>query len=297
MRILIRIFFYGATIKMSKPGNEKIKYKNCRGDTYYVRQVDGNRGTRYVCSIKESDNDLHQLPDGYEFSENPNGKAVCRKKLVSLINKDEVQLAESLCSTLVTIELTKVEQKKDHIIIHSARLPDFSQLAPWINKDTAIETTHKIAFFESVLKFELFDKEQRNFIAKVMGLYYKGKIPCEKLTNALQEYGEGIERNRVIALLDTTFFGGARDGFMITYDEIRGHNMFADEILIKKWGEIQHVQCVPKSNSIIIDGGLISNTSNGSRLARMILDLKNCYCDFFRIQNNQPEMNETWTML
>lgn len=150
---------------MSKPGNEKIKYKNCRGDTYYVRQVEGKRGTRYVCSIKESDNDLHELPDGYEFSENPNGKVVCRKKLVSLIKGAEVQLAETLCSELVTIELTKVEQKKDHIIIHSGKQAKLSLIFPEVNKDLIRETALRTTPFEPVLKFEIFDEDQRNFIA------------------------------------------------------------------------------------------------------------------------------------
>lgn len=47
-------------------------------------------------------------------------------------------------------------------------------------------------------------------------LYIKPNIPGKKLKNALEKYGARIRQDEVIALLDTTFFGSARDGALIT---------------------------------------------------------------------------------
>ena len=48
----------------------KAQYKNFRGKTYFVRQMQTKNGkVKYVCSTKESDSDLEVLPSGMEFYE------------------------------------------------------------------------------------------------------------------------------------------------------------------------------------------------------------------------------------
>lgn len=48
------------------------------------------------------------------------------------------------------------------------------------------------------------------------GLYIKPNIPPKKLKNALEKYGGNIQKDEVIALLDSTVFGSAREGAIIT---------------------------------------------------------------------------------
>jgi len=145
----------------------KLKYKNCRGDTYFIRKIEGKKGIRYVCSTKESDNDLTQLPKGFEIAENPNAKVVCRKKLQSLITKEEFIFADKLVSQLTTQDAVKLELKKKEIIIYAT---DPSRLMflgmPSVNPDiSSRDIFNKIAYFEAVLRFELFNLTERSFIA------------------------------------------------------------------------------------------------------------------------------------
>lgn len=46
-------------------------------------------------------------------------------------------------------------------------------------------------------------------------------IPLKKLQGALDSYGEGLRPRDVVALVDDTLFGGAREGVLITEAEIR----------------------------------------------------------------------------
>lgn len=51
-------------------------------------------------------------------------------------------------------------------------------------------------------------------------------IPPRKLAGALESYGEGLRPSDVLVLIDDTFFGGAREGVLITEAEIRAKAVF-----------------------------------------------------------------------
>lgn len=51
-------------------------------------------------------------------------------------------------------------------------------------------------------------------------------IPQKKLLGALDSYGEGIRAQDVVALIDDTVFGGAREGVLITEAQIRSKAKF-----------------------------------------------------------------------
>lgn len=51
-------------------------------------------------------------------------------------------------------------------------------------------------------------------------------IPPRKLAGALESYGEGLCPSDVVVLIDDTFFGGAREGVLITEAEIRAKAVF-----------------------------------------------------------------------
>lgn len=50
--------------------------------------------------------------------------------------------------------------------------------------------------------------------------YFAPDIPLKKLSSALQSYGAGIRAEEVLALIDSTIFGGAKEGAMLTEDGI-----------------------------------------------------------------------------
>lgn len=56
------------------------------------------------------------------------------------------------------------------------------------------------------------------------GLYVAPSVPSEKLRNALQDYGEGVDEADVLALYDATLMGSAKDGALFTTDRLLVQN-------------------------------------------------------------------------
>jgi hypothetical protein len=187
---------------------KKIRYTNCKGDVYFVRCVDGKKGKRFVCSKKESADDLISLPDGFEFSENPNGKVCCRRKLNSLIKSDEMELAGKLTARLAAPDLIKCEQKKNEIIIYShRRFPDLGKLMPVPNKSEHEVRSFlaEIVRYEPVLKFQLTDDTIRMFTAYRMT--WQGKsdwmyLSMGSLNDLIEKYAPHIEKSSFFELVD-----------------------------------------------------------------------------------------------
>lgn len=57
-------------------------------------------------------------------------------------------------------------------------------------------------------------------------------IPMKKLEGALQNYGRGITREEVLALVDDTVFGGAKEGALVTSGLVRCKAIFTDPVVI-----------------------------------------------------------------
>jgi len=148
----------------------KYTYANCRDHVYYVRRVTGKRGNRFVCSQKESADDLETLPEGFEIAETPNGQVSCRKALVSLIRPEEMELVQILAAKFASPALIKCERKEDAILVYSAKTPNLAGLGfPGIKPGVNIrDVWAKILQFQAVLKFELFDQINRKFAASRM---------------------------------------------------------------------------------------------------------------------------------
>lgn len=70
--------------------------------------------------------------------------------------------------------------------------------------------------------------------------YFAPSIPLKKLSNALQSYGRGIQAEEVVALMDTTVFGGAKDGVMLTEKQIRLKDL-GSGLAIWEWSNIRTI--------------------------------------------------------
>lgn len=178
----------------------KYTYTNCRDQVYYVRRVTGKRGDRFVCSQKESADNLETLPEGFEIAESPNGQVSCRKALVSLILPEEMELAQTLTAKLASQTLIKCEQKEDAIIIYSAQSPNLADLGfPGIKPDVNVrDIWAKILQFQAALKFELSDRINRKFA--VFRMTWRGD--CDwmflsegTLESLLKKYAPHIEED------------------------------------------------------------------------------------------------------
>lgn len=57
-------------------------------------------------------------------------------------------------------------------------------------------------------------------------IHFAPSIPSKKLSGALAAYGAGIKPSDVVALVDDTVFGGAKEGILLTNKEIRFKEIF-----------------------------------------------------------------------
>lgn len=77
--------------------------------------------------------------------------------------------------------------------------------------------------------------------AQASRVYPAPNIPLQKLHAALQSYGGGIDPQEVLLLTDSTVFGGAKEGILLTEKRIRGKG-FGDSLQDFQWREIRHVE-------------------------------------------------------
>lgn len=76
-------------------------------------------------------------------------------------------------------------------------------------------------------------------------------IPLKKLNGALDSYGDGLHPKEIIALVDDTVFGGARDGVLITEKEIRAKAAF-EPFDTRSWTDVSEI--VAEGKYVYIDG-------------------------------------------
>lgn len=56
-------------------------------------------------------------------------------------------------------------------------------------------------------------------------IFFHPHIPLKKLENAISVYGSSADVNDVLALIDNTSFGNAKDGLLLTRSALYVHNM------------------------------------------------------------------------
>lgn len=67
--------------------------------------------------------------------------------------------------------------------------------------------------------------EQASGAIKDKKFYFHPKIPPSLLSNALESFGNGVQAESVLVLVDSTLFGSAKDGLMVTYEAIHAKDL------------------------------------------------------------------------
>lgn len=107
---------------------------------------------------------------------------------------------------------------------------------------------------------------------EISDFFPKGKIPSAKLKNALSTYAHNVPRQTILALFDSTVFGKADDGFLLTFAGIYGHNLWDSNIVYFSWNEINSINY--DSFNIIINDVSIGTNSSAKRIAMMLLNIQ-----------------------
>lgn len=74
-------------------------------------------------------------------------------------------------------------------------------------------------------------------------------IPLAKLTGALQSYGRGKGVRDIVALVDTTMMGGAREGLMLTEEELL-HKELMQQPGALPWSHVREIEAIKEKVQI-----------------------------------------------
>ena len=186
----------------------KLRYKNFKGKTYFVRQSRTKTGKiKYICSTKESDSDLEALPDGMDFYENAIGLVSIREKLISRITGEEFQLVQTECKRLAAPHFVRFELSEDAISVHSAKRIDLSMfgLLGKSSDDGTYDYLTYSSFITPCLRFTLVDEKKRTF--SVERMCFMGAedewyfLECGKLADLVRKYAPHIEKESMFDFL------------------------------------------------------------------------------------------------
>ena len=159
-----------------------LQYTNRTGKTYYLSEGKTKSGRpQYYFSLKEKDNSINKIPEGYEIYEHPeNAQVFMRKIRPRIITELEEQYVKSQVKALQRTHRYLVDCKDKYITIYesntdSARAEGvFSDLLgrmglpAGMGMDNAMEgfTNVMDQNYNGVLRFCLEDKEKRIFSAE-----------------------------------------------------------------------------------------------------------------------------------
>lgn len=107
-------------------------------------------------------------------------------------------------------------------------------------------------------------------------IFFHPHIPPKKLANAVSEFGGSDDVDEVLALVDNTVFGNAKDGLLLTRSAVHVHNMMETPFHVLL-GDIKDVQfqeglleCVFKINDTYIFRSNMAKKSNAALFAEML---------------------------
>jgi len=81
--------------------------------------------------------------------------------------------------------------------------------------------------------------------------FFAPRIPIKKLSAALQNYGGDVNAEDVLALVDTTIFGGSKEGILITETQMRMKEI-ATPMQAFEWSRVKSVAAADKT--VYVDG-------------------------------------------
>jgi len=145
-------------------------WKNRREDIYYLHEGRTKTGApKYYFARNDEGMIVDNIPDGYEIYENPNAQVFLRKKLVSRITDEEIDLVERGVRQYTDLKNFIVDRKERTITVF---LPDqdLEDLKAELHRFAFVSTEKLNDVFEKsltyspMLRFSLESEEQREFL-------------------------------------------------------------------------------------------------------------------------------------
>ena len=149
-----------------------VTWKNRREDVYYLHE--GRTKTskpKYYFSRSDKGMIVDNIPDEYEIYENPNAQVFLRRKLVSLIKDEELDLVERGVRQYADLKNFIVDRKKRTMTVF---LPDQDleglkaelQRFALISTEKLNDVFEKSLTYSPMLRFSLESEDQRGFLVQ-----------------------------------------------------------------------------------------------------------------------------------
>ena len=149
-----------------------VTWKNRREDVYYLHEGRTKTGKpKYYFSRSDKGMIVDNIPDEYEIYENPNAQVFLRRKLVSLIKDEELDLVERGVRQYADLKNFIVDRKERTMTVF---LPnqDLEGLKAELQRFALISTEKLNDVFEKsltyspMLRFSLESEDQRGFLVQ-----------------------------------------------------------------------------------------------------------------------------------
>jgi hypothetical protein len=161
-------------LKIVRDGQIKmpLTYKNRKGDIYYLKKKETPKGkTRYVFAKSMDGSLLSHIPEGYEIYEHPDARVFLRKKVISKITSEEIDLCKNRLPERANVipSAVIIDYRRDDLTVYFsesvANAPDIAKgfhLDPQ-NTEALTEMLFRQAIYLPVFKFRLIDEQERVF--------------------------------------------------------------------------------------------------------------------------------------
>jgi hypothetical protein len=154
-----------------------VTYTNRKGQTYYLCQGLTKTGKlRYYFAREPIEESLNRIPDGYRISESVNGVVSLVKDQPQLISPQEVAIVDAVLARHPKSRNYRIALKNNQIIIYERLGPDMETLSAIFGNISALqsdtvkmrlqEQLDKMARFSPIMRFILFDPDERKFTAE-----------------------------------------------------------------------------------------------------------------------------------
>ena len=149
-----------------------VTWKNRKEDIYYLHEGRTKTGKpKYYFSRSDKGMIVDHIPNGYEIYENPNAQVFLRKKLVSLIKDEELDVVERGVRQYADLKNFIVDRKERTMTVF---LPDqdLEGLKAELHRFALISTVKLNDVFEKslayspMLRFALESEDQREFLVQ-----------------------------------------------------------------------------------------------------------------------------------
>jgi len=149
-----------------------VTWKNRREDVYYLHEGRTKTGKpKYYFSRSDKGMIVDNIPDEYEIYENPNAQVFLRRKLVSLIKDEELDLVERGVRQYADLKNFIVDRKKRTMTVF---LPDQDleglkaelQRFALISTEKLNDVFEKSLTYSPMLRFSLESEDQRGFLVQ-----------------------------------------------------------------------------------------------------------------------------------